>query len=191
MARTQRALLPHELNVQLPSTDEYPGGRVVTLQAGLNEVDDEMAKHPIVRRLLVGEDETQEGQAKAAEAARRRDEKIQAAWQEYHNEYAKINEEWAEKRAKRTADWEKDRDEATNEGVVFTEPHPDEETARAQALTGLPHRYAATAMVTKEGDPKSATDQPPPQRRSTSSSSDDKGGGAGDNKGGAGAKKAD
>ena len=155
--KTQTLYLDAPLNVDLPATEENPGGRMVRLNAGYNEVDDPvLLSHPIVHRMIHGDQSSDYSEADAdynqavAEAGRERDEAIAKAHGEYHEAVTKAAEARDKARGRAVEDYGKRRDDAINRNVVFSEPHPDPETRRAQALTASPSQVYPSATFAQK-----------------------------------------
>lgn len=146
-----RVYIQNRLHVDLPATKENPGGRVVTLEPGWCELDDELASHPVLAKLTPQTDGGRERQDRLAEAAIKRDETIAQAHSDYSEVLAECQQQEREEYQQASEERAQRIDDANARGVRHNEPHPDPAAQRAQSLTGDPsgHVVPAGSMAQK------------------------------------------
>lgn len=147
MATTRRVHIPSQMVISFPATQENPSGRIVTLNPGYMDLDDEMAAHPILSKLIPMDDFEVKRSDKVAKAQEEYDKtmaaaskKLAVAKAEAEKEYTDHMQEQTEKRSARES-------EAIRRGFAFNEPHPDPETQRAMALTAPAGQYISPAVL--------------------------------------------
>lgn len=135
--------IPQDINVQMPASQEHPGGRVLQLKQGWTPQTDEMRSHPVLSKLrsydLPGEADRRDQLRRAEETY---NETVGKAAAELSETRAKIAADRAKEMAKADEDWSSRANEAAARGLAFNEPHPHPETQRAMALTAGPAAHA-------------------------------------------------
>jgi hypothetical protein len=142
---TNRVYLDQTLNLQLPTSEEHPEGEVRVLQQGWNEIPDELMNHPIIKRLRPESEEEGSRRQQVLEAAKKRNEAVAKAEQDYANELNEVEKSRQEELQQRTEERDKRIREKEERGEVSYEPHPDPDAAHAEALTLPPSRYIVSA----------------------------------------------
>lgn len=146
-----RVYLQNQMHVQMAATQEHPGGRVVTLNQGWNELDEDMAAHPVLSKLIPESDSEGKRRERLADADEKRRQAHDEAEAEYNEVAAECQREQLDERNKLAEEHSERAADAQKRGVAFNERHPDPDAQHAIAITGGPagHMVSASSMANK------------------------------------------
>jgi len=148
--------------VQTAASAEYPGGQVVHLLPGWNELDPTMAKNPVLAGLVPEDDAAQKRRFQIYQAQQAQAEATSKAQVEYTTEAIKVENEALEAMRKAEEERAKRVEEDKKRGVTRTEPHPDPEAQHAVAITQVPgaHTMVSAAGMVGRAEPLPAPTPP-------------------------------
>jgi hypothetical protein len=143
-------------HVQLPATQESPVGGVLTLEQGWNNLEDErLLDHPVIGRLKKREGSAQKRQNEKAKMSHDVAQGKASALDEQRMTTEHYQADQEEMQAA-VEDWNERAQEAADEGVAFTEPHPDPNVQIARTLTAPTHTFSAAGLAQKPTSTKEA-----------------------------------
>ena len=136
------------LYVQTIANEQNPGGNVVFLNPGWNELDGEMANNPLLKKLVPEDNAAQERRYQMYQAEQTRAEAVSQAGIQYTQEAVDVDNKNIEEMRKLEEARAKRVEEDLKRGVTRTEPHPDPQAQHAIAITAGP---GASMMVSSAG----------------------------------------
>jgi hypothetical protein len=137
----RKVFLDRAVNVQMVATKEHPGGQIRHFNPGWVELDDEMASHPILSKLIVRDDEGQLDNDER-DAVEKHAKAVDKAERELSEARGKVQQKRMEMQDKRTQEYAERESDAIAKGMSFNEPFPDEDTRVYMARTAAPHTHA-------------------------------------------------
>lgn len=158
------------LYVQMGASEEYPGGRIQHLMPGWVELDEELAKHPILSKLVPEDDTEMQRRFDLYEAEQERNEGVAEAQREFFEKSIEMDDERNEELRQKEEERGQRIEEDMKKGITRVEPHPDPIANWSMALTATPGDYMVPAVAMGSKMPDAQPPEPPSQTSSSAPS---------------------